>query len=72
MGIVCAMYLKDSLDKIFALSGTVLGTTVVMSIPAVCHLKLLAKTRTEKIIDVCLVIIATTVMVVCTYRIIIS
>jgi proton-coupled amino acid transporter len=72
VGIVCALYLKDSLDKIFALSGTVLGTTVVMSIPAICHLNLLAKTKTEKFIDVLLVLVAMTVMVFCTYRILIS
>ena len=37
LGIICAMYLKDYLDRIFALSGTLLGTTVVMAIPAICH-----------------------------------
>ena len=69
-GIVCAMYLRDSLDRIFALSGTLLGTTVVMAVPAICHYKLLAKTKGEKILDVALVVVAMNVMVFCTYRII--
>ena len=38
LGILCALYLKDILDKVLALSGTILGTTVVMAIPALCHL----------------------------------
>ena len=69
-GILCAMYLRDSLDTIFALSGSLLGTTVVMAIPAFCHLKLLAKTQAQKTIDVLLIVVAILVMVFCTYRII--
>ena len=45
LGIIAAMYLKDMLDKVLALCGTLLGSTVVMTIPALCHYKLLAKTR---------------------------
>lgn len=72
LGIICAIYLKDSLDKMLALSGTVLGTNVVMSIPVICHLRLMARTTTEKVIDFVILFISLTIMILCTYYIILQ
>lgn len=72
LGIVCAIYLKESLDKLLALSGTILGTNVVMSIPAICHLRLMAKTKTEIILDFVIIMISLSIMILCTYYIILQ
>ena len=40
LGIICAIYLKDKLDTIVALSGSIMGTTVVMIVPVLSHYKL--------------------------------
>ena len=69
-GIICAIYLRDSLDKILALSGTILGTTVVMKFPVICHLRLLAKTKTQKAIDLGILAISFGVLFLCTFQII--
>ena len=42
IGMLLAIFFYDSLDKVLALSGTMLGTTVVLFIPAVCHYRLIA------------------------------
>ena len=66
-GIICAIYLKDVLDQILAISGTILGTTVVMKFPVLCHYKLLAKTKWEKAIDIGMLAISTSVLILCTF-----
>ena len=68
--ILCAIYLKDKLDKLLALSGTILGSTVVMLVPVLCHFFLIAKTCCEKAVDIILAIIAVTILIVCTFQII--
>jgi hypothetical protein len=42
---ILAIFFYDKLDKILALSGTLLGTTVVLLIPALCHYKLMVKSK---------------------------
>lgn len=69
VGIVCAIYLKDDLDKLVSLSGSIMGTTVVMTIPALCHYKLVAKTKMERIVDITLLFISIVVTIVTTYQI---
>ena len=65
-GILCALYLKDTLDKVLSLSGCVLGTTVCLTMPALSHYFLLARTRKEKACDLFLFICAQLLLVVCT------
>lgn len=72
LGIICAIYLKDSLDKILALSGTLLGTTCVMKFPVICHYRLLAKTKWDKAVDISLFMISLIVMLFISYQIILS
>ena len=47
IGMLLAIYLYDHLDKVLALCGAILGTTVVLFIPSVCHFKLIACDRFE-------------------------
>ena len=57
---------KDTLDKVLSLSGCVLGTTVCLTMPALSHYFLLARTRKEKACDLFLFICAQLLLVVCT------
>ena len=43
--------LEEYLDKVFAIAGAVLGMANVLLIPSICHLKLLAETKTQRVID---------------------
>lgn len=72
LGIIAAMYLKDCLDKVLALSGTLLGTTVVLIIPTLCHQKLLAKTMEQSIVNIAILCISGAILIVCTTKIIIQ
>ena len=69
-GILCALYLKDSLDKVLSLSGCILGTTVCLTMPVLSHYFLLAQTKTQKAIDIGIFMFAQVVKVVCTINII--
>jgi len=35
--IIVSIYFADTLDKVLALTGTIFGTGVVMTIPTLCH-----------------------------------
>lgn len=65
-GILCALYLKDSLDRVLSLSGCILGTTVCLTMPALSHYSLLARTTKEKAVDLFILVFAQVVLVVCT------
>ena len=45
LGIICAIYFRKTLDKLSALSGSIFGTNIVMTLPCVLHYKLVAKTN---------------------------
>lgn len=66
VGILCALYLKDSLDKVLSLSGCILGTTVCLTMPVLSHYFLLARTREEKALDIGIFVISQIVLLVCT------
>ena len=68
--ILIAIYYFHKLDKILALSGTLLGTPLVMTFPAICHYKLVAKSSLGKAVDVFLVIISFVAMSLCTFNIV--
>ena len=70
MGVLLAVFLYDKLDKVIALSGTFLGTTVVLFIPATCNYKLVATSRFhgsnfQKGVDIFIIVYAFTALVVC-------
>lgn len=47
--IIIALYFIDTLTNILALCGTILGTSVVMTVPTLCHYKLCAETTMDKV-----------------------
>ena len=62
VGMLMAIFFYDKLDKILALCGTILGTTVVLFIPAICHYKIAKNTPYQ---DAFIAVYAATVLVVC-------
>ena len=62
IGIVLAVFFYDQLDKIMALGGTILGTTVVLFTPAACHYKIV---QSSPKIDIFITIYALIVLVFC-------
>lgn len=77
VGIISALYLAEILDKVFALCGTILGTTVVMTLPALCHYKVIACSEDQgslsgRIVDIMLLIVSIGAMCLCTYQIVID
>jgi hypothetical protein len=65
-GILISLYLKNYLDKILALSGCVLGATSAVIVPALCHIKKVATSQRDKIIDMVIIIAGTIILVVTT------
>lgn len=49
-GILLAIFFYDKLDKILALCGTILGTTVVLFIPACCHYTIMGRSHVDMFI----------------------
>jgi len=68
--IIVSIYFADTLDKVLALTGTIFGTAVVMTIPTLCHYSLIAETRWEKLKDEVLIVVSIAVSCLCTQRII--
>jgi len=67
LGLILALYFGKYLDKVLSICGCVLGTPIVMTLPVLAHYKLLAKTTTDKVIDIGMLVISLGVMIVCTY-----
>ena len=51
-----AILISDKIDKFLGLVGALLCAPLAMTIPAMVHLRLLAKSGSEKIVDVALII----------------
>ena len=54
--------LADKLDKVMAIAGAILGMINVLLIPSICHLKLLAETKAEKVKDILIIVFAVFMM----------
>lgn len=57
-GILISICVADKLDKVMALAGVLLGMSNVLLIPALCHLKLMAKSKLSKSIDIGIICLA--------------
>ena len=68
--IVIAMYYLDDLTQILALSGTILGTSVVMTIPTLSHYYLCAETKYQKLEDIAIIVFSIGINMFCTSMII--
>ena len=60
LGITVAIYLENHLDRAIAIAGVVLGMSNALFIPAFCHYKLVAETKSSKVIDIVIMCVALT------------
>jgi proton-coupled amino acid transporter len=63
----CAVQLEKKLDVFLSILGALLCAPLALTFPTLVHLKQLAKTKTEKIVDIFLVILSVAVLVLSTY-----
>jgi len=73
LGILMAVYFYDYLDKVLALCGSVLGTSVVLLTPSLCHYKIVAKnsgSSYSRVVDILIAAYASFVLVFCTGQVI--
>ena len=57
--------LREMLDKVLGFLGALLCAPLAMIMPTLCHLKLVAKTNSEKLNDIIIIVISLFVMVFC-------
>ena len=65
LGGIAAVFLAEKLDKFFGLLGALLCAPLAFMMPACLHLKLLAKNRTQRMVDYILILISLAVLVFC-------
>lgn len=68
VSVIMAMTIADKIDKFLALVGALLCAPLAMTIPALVHLRMLAKTNREKLIDIILIVSSVAVLLFCTVQ----
>lgn len=63
LAMVIALVLHDKLNKFLSVLGALLCAPLAIMLPAMLHLKHLAETQREKIIDLVLIVLSLIVMV---------
>lgn len=61
--VVIVLFVADKLDKVISIAGAIFGMTNVLMLPALCHLKLSAVTRGQKVFDILIIIFACIMLV---------
>jgi len=49
--VVVVLYVAENLDKFFSIAGCIFGMSNVLLLPSLCHLKLVAETRRQRVFD---------------------
>mmetsp|Transcript_107436 Transcript_107436/g.148568 ORF Transcript_107436/g.148568 Transcript_107436/m.148568 type:complete len:102 (+) Transcript_107436:3-308(+) len=70
--IYVAIVLKDKLDKFFGLIGALLCAPLALAMPATLHLKLLARTKWQRIGDFAIIAVSFVIFVFCSTQSILS
>ena len=58
MTVIIVILVADKLDRVMSIAGAIFGMTNVLLLPAICHLKLTAETRGQKIQDILIICFA--------------
>ena len=56
--VIVVLCVADKLDRVISIAGAIFGMTNVLLLPALCHLKLVAETRTQKVVDILIAVFA--------------
>jgi len=65
---ICAVCLASKLEKFLALVGSFLCAPLALFLPSAAHLKLLAKTKKDKIVDMALVFVSIAIFFFCSIQ----
>lgn len=65
LSVLLAMTIADKIDVFLGLVGSLLCAPLAMTIPAMIHLKMLAKTTKEKVVDISLIVGSLGVLMFC-------
>lgn len=68
ISVVIALTVADKIDQFLGLVGALLCAPLAMTIPALVHLSLLAKTTTEKWVDIILIVGSMGILSFCTIQ----
>ena len=66
VSVMLALTIADKIDKFLGLVGALLCAPLAMTIPALVHLKMLAKTNVEKMVDILLILGSISALSFCT------
>ena len=66
-GVYCAVELAHVLDKFLGLLGALLCAPLALTMPALLHLRLIAKKRRERFFDVVIIVISIVILIFSTY-----
>ena len=61
--VVVVIFVADQLDRVISIAGAIFGMTNVLLLPALCHLKLTAITKSQKVFDILIIIFACLMLV---------
>lgn len=67
-GCFFAIIFKDQLDNFLGLSGAVLGITVILILPTLCHYQMIAESKFDKNVDIVIMVVSFLILVLCTYN----
>jgi len=68
LGCFLSISFSNVLDKFLGVSGAVIGIPIILIIPTLCHYKLIAESRRDKILDITLILFSIITMFVCSYN----
>lgn len=68
LGCYFSILFKESLDDFLGVTGAVLGISIILIIPTLCHYKICAKTQGEKIQDISMIVISVAILMLCTFN----
>lgn len=59
---------SSTIDKFLGISGAVLGIPIILLVPTLCHLIIVAQTKTERVIDYLIIVFSIFVLILCSYK----
>ena len=68
LGCYFSILFKEELDDFLGVTGAVLGISIILIIPTLCHYKTCAKTNAEKSMDIAMIAISVAILILCTYN----
>jgi len=68
LGCYISIEFQSVLDEFLGVSGAILGISIILVIPTLCHYKLCAKTKADRFADLFIIVSCSILCIVCTYN----